>query len=80
MIMGTLFGLLLFIFGGVALMVVLGGRYAKPMAPDKMRRISRWIIPLVAISLVVQVIYLWVNEPDSDAEVRPPAPAVFNKS
>ena len=31
--MNTLFLILLFIFGGVALMVVLGEKFAKPMEP-----------------------------------------------
>ncbi len=54
--MNTLFFLLLFIFGGVALMVVLGERYAKPMEPEQMQKLSRWIIPLVAVSLIISMI------------------------
>ena len=54
--MNTLFVLLLFIFGGVALMVVLGERFAKPMEPEQMQRLSRWIIPLVAIAIIAQMI------------------------
>jgi hypothetical protein len=52
----TLIIILLFIFGGVALMVVLGERFAKPMEPDKMRRLSRWIMPLVALAIVLQMV------------------------
>ena len=52
--MEVLMLLLLFIFGGVALMVVLGQRYAKPMEPEKMAKISRWIVILIGISLVLQ--------------------------
>ncbi len=54
--MNTLFFLLLFIFGGVALMVVLGERFAKPMEPEQMQKLSRWIIPLVAVSLIISMI------------------------
>ena len=54
--MDTLIILLLFIFGGVALMVVLGERFAKPMEPEKMRRLSRWIMPLVALAIVLQMV------------------------
>ena len=54
--MNTLFLLLLFIFGGVALMVVLGERFAKPMEPGQMQRLSRWILPLVAVAIVLQMI------------------------
>lgn len=35
--MNSLFLILLFIFGGVALMVVLGEKFAKPMEPEKCR-------------------------------------------
>jgi hypothetical protein len=52
----TLFLLLLFIFGGVALMVVLGERFAKPMEPGQMQRLSRWILPLVAVAIILQMI------------------------
>ena len=58
--MNTLFMLLLFIFGGVALMVVLGERFAKPMEPEQMQKLSRWIIPLLAIALVIQMIRYWM--------------------
>lgn len=54
--MNTLFLILLFIFGGVALMVVLGERFAKPMEPGQMQRLSRWIIPLVAVAIVLQML------------------------
>lgn len=57
--MNTLVLLLLFIFGGVALMVVLGERHAKPMEPEKLQKITRWIIPLVAIAIVIQMFRYW---------------------
>ena len=57
--MDTLFLLLLFIFGGVALMVVLGERFAKPMEAEQMRKLSRWIIPLVAVAIIVQLFRYW---------------------
>ena len=59
--MNTLFLILLFIFGGVALMVVLGEKFAKPMEPEKLQRISRWIIPLVGLSIVIQMFRYWWN-------------------
>jgi len=58
--MNTLVLLLLFIFGGVALMVVLGEKHAKPMEPEKLRRITRWIIPLCMLALVVQMFRYWM--------------------
>ena len=59
--MDTLLILLLFIFSGVALMVGLGERFAKPMDPEKMQRLSRWIIPLVALALVIQLFRYWLQ-------------------
>jgi hypothetical protein len=46
---------LLLIFGGVALMVVLGERFAKPADPERVRQLSRWLIPLVGLMLVLSV-------------------------
>ncbi len=59
--MNTLILILLFIFGGVALMVVLGGKFAKPMEPDKMQKLSRWIMPLIIISIIIQIIYVYTQ-------------------
>ena len=59
--MDTLLLILLFIFGGVALMVVLGEKFAKPMEPKKLQRITRWILPLVGLSIVVQMFRYWWN-------------------
>jgi hypothetical protein len=58
--MNTLLMLLLFIFGGVALMVVLGERFAKPMEPGKLQQITRWILPLVGLSIFIQMIRYWM--------------------
>ena len=59
--MNTLVLILLFIFGGVALMVVVGEKFAKPMEPEKLRRITRWIIPLVILSVIIHMFQLWWN-------------------
>lgn len=58
--MNTLFLLLLFIFGGVALMVLLGERFAKPMEPGKLQKLSRWILPLVGIAIILQMLRYWL--------------------
>ena len=58
--MNTLFMLLLFIFGGVALMVVLGERFAKPMEPEKLQKVTRWIIPLMGIAIVLSLLRYWM--------------------
>ena len=58
--MDTLFLLLLLIFGGVALMVVLGERFAKPAEPERMRQLQRWLIPLVGLMLVLSLLNHYV--------------------
>ena len=58
--MNTLFMLLLFIFGGVALMVVLGERFAKPMEPEKLRKVTRWILPLMGIAIFLSLLRYWM--------------------
>lgn len=52
--------ILLLIFGGVALMVVLGERFAKPADPQRMRQLRRWLIPLVGVMLVLSLIDFYV--------------------
>ncbi|MEH6580457.1 MAG: hypothetical protein V7754_00880 [Halioglobus sp.] len=54
--MGSLLLILLFVFSGVALMVVLGERYGKAMPPDKMRKLQRWFMPLVGLMLVLSLL------------------------
>jgi len=54
--MSTLLMILLMIFAGVALMAFLVERFAKPMEPERMARISRWILPLAAGVILVQII------------------------
>ena len=58
--MNNLMLILLFVFAGVALMVVLGERFAKPADPEQMQKISRWIMPLVGLTLVLSLLkYYW---------------------
>ncbi len=53
--MNNLVMVLLLIFAGVALMVVLGERFASPADPERMRQLRRWLIPLVGLMLVLSV-------------------------
>ena len=53
--MDNLLLILLCIFGGVALMVVIGKRFAQPADPERMRQLQRWLIPLVGIALVLSL-------------------------
>jgi len=58
--MNNLLLILMFVFGGVALMVVLGEKFGKPADPQRMRQLQRWILPLVGLSLVLSLAkYYW---------------------
>jgi len=48
--------ILLFIFAGVALMVVLGERFAQPADPRRIRQLRRWLMPLVGLMLVLSLL------------------------
>jgi cadmium resistance protein CadD (predicted permease) len=54
--MNNLLLLLLLIFAGVALMVVLGERFAKPADPEQMHKLQRWLYPLVGLALVLSLL------------------------
>lgn len=54
--MNNLLFLLLLIFAGVALMVVLGERFAKPADPQRLARLRRWLWPLVGLALVLSLL------------------------
>ncbi len=54
--MNTLLLVLLLIFGGIALMVVLGERFAKPADPQRLRQLQRWLLPLVGLMLVLSLV------------------------
>mgnify|MGYP001813795698 FL=1 len=58
--MNNLFLILLLVFGGVALMVVLGERFAKPADPARMQQLRRWLIPLVGVMLVLSLVDYYV--------------------
>ncbi len=54
--MSNLFILLALIFGGVALMVILGERFARPADPEQTARLSRWLWPLVGLMLLLSLL------------------------
>lgn len=54
--MSNLFILLLAIFGGVALMVLVLEKFGSPMSPEKQASLSRWIMPLVGVSIVLAMV------------------------
>jgi hypothetical protein len=57
----TLFWILIGVFGSVALMVVLGERYARPPSPQQMRALQRWLLPLIGAALVLSVVrHYWL--------------------
>ncbi len=54
--MENLLILLLFIFGGLALLSFILERFAKPMEPERVQALSRWIYPLVGLLLVLSAV------------------------
>ena len=54
--MNNLIILLLMIFAGVALMVVLGERFARPVDAGHSNRLARWLWPLVGIMLLLSLL------------------------
>ncbi len=58
MVVLTILGVL---FLALIILVPLMERFAKPMKDDELSRISRWVLPLVALLLVIQLIAHWVN-------------------
>lgn len=58
--MNNLLLLLLFVFGGVALMVVLGERFASPADPQRLAKLQRWLWPLVGVALVLGIIDYYI--------------------
>ena len=58
--MSNLLLVLLGIFAGVALMVVVLERFASPMEPERMRRLQRWMLPLVGLMLLLSLIDYYV--------------------
>lgn len=53
------------ILGGLFIVLIilvpLIERIAKPMKDEEVSRISRWVLPLVALLLVVQLFAYWIN-------------------
>lgn len=54
--MNNLFAILLFIFIGVALMVVLGERFGSQPDPQRLQQLRRWLMPLVGLMLVLSLV------------------------
>lgn len=54
--MSNLLIILLLVFGSVALMVILGERFAKPADAQQMAKLQRWLMPLVGVMLVLSAL------------------------
>jgi len=52
---------LLFIFAGVALMVILGERFARPPDPGRLQTLRRLLVPLVGLMLVLSLLMHYVR-------------------
>ncbi len=59
--MMTLISLLFFIFVGVFLMVFLVERFAGDTDPEKVARVSRWIMPLVGLLLILSTLKFFLG-------------------
>jgi len=47
--------LLVLVFSAVALMVVLGERFARPLPQERVRQLQRWLLPLVGLMLLLSL-------------------------
>ena len=54
--MENLFKLLFILFAAVALMVFVLERFGKPMEAEQQSKLSRWVLPLIAILLIAQLL------------------------
>jgi cadmium resistance protein CadD (predicted permease) len=52
---GNLLLILGILFVSLFAFIYLTERVAKPMDPEKVAKLSRWIIPLVALSILIQL-------------------------
>jgi hypothetical protein len=52
--------ILLFVFGGVALMVVLGERFGSAPDPARLQQLRRWLMPLVGLMLVLSLVKFYL--------------------
>ena len=59
--MMTLISLLFFIFVGVFLMVFLVERFAGDTDPEKVARVSRWIMSLVGLLLILSTLKFFLG-------------------
>ncbi len=48
------------LFLGLLILVPLAERFGKTQSPDTMRSMSRWVIPLVALLLILQILKYYV--------------------
>lgn len=58
--MDNLLLLLVGIFGGIALISFVLERFAKPMEPERVQQVTRWIYPLVGLLLVLSALRYFV--------------------
>lgn len=52
----TLLWILLGIVAGVALMVVIGERFGRPVGSARQLQLSKWIVILIVVALVARII------------------------
>ena len=49
------------LFLALIILLPLMERFAKPMKDEEVSKISRWVLPLVALLLVAQLVMHWLN-------------------
>ena len=59
--MENLLLLLVLVFGGIALLSFVLERFASPMEPERVQRLTRWIYPLVGLLLVLSAVRYFVQ-------------------
>lgn len=57
----NLFLIITVLFASLAIIVTLLEKYGSEPSPEKLARLSRWIVPLVALAIVLQAIRYFMD-------------------
>jgi cadmium resistance protein CadD (predicted permease) len=56
-----LIAILVVLFAALAILLPWLEKRARQPSPEKLQRISRWLVPLIALAIVLQVVWYWVG-------------------
>ena len=56
-----LIAILAVLFVVLLILLPLLEKHAKAPSPDKLQRMSRWLVPLIALALVLQALRYWMG-------------------